>query len=91
MKTLPTMKIRLPSTHFVSKSDAEDFAKEIGADLDSWGYDARLKESSLDLRFENHYDGSRILENMDGAEGYLEFEDGTISRHYIRRDRTYDD
>lgn len=91
MKTLPTMKIKLPRTHFVSRTDAEEFAKEIGADLVNWGYDATLKESSLDLRFENHYDGSSILENLDGAEGYMEYDDGTIGRHFVRRERRYDD
>lgn len=88
---MPTMKITLPRTDFGSRTDAEEFAKELGADLVGWGYDSRMKESSLDLHFENHYHGSMILENMDEAEGYLEFEDGSRSRHFVRKERNFND
>lgn len=88
---MPRLKVRIPNTGFTSRTEAESFAKELGADSFNWGYDARLKESSLDLSFENHYDGSRILESFDNCEGYLEFEDGTVSRHFVTRERRFDD
>lgn len=75
----------------LTREESEEFASEVGASSFRFEQNRTSKQSSLDLTFENRYDGDTILEYYDNAQGYLEFDDGTVSRHYVRRERTFDD
>lgn len=84
--------IQIDDSGIANRQEAEEFATEIGADSFSYTNNRISKQSSIDLGFENHYDGNTILEYYgDNAQGYLEFEDGTVSKHFVRRERRFDD
>lgn len=88
---MPKLIIRFEDTPFENRAEADEFSRSLGADSNKFRQNRISKQSSLDLTFENHYDGNTILEHYENSNGYLEFEDGTISRHYVRRDRRFDD
>ena len=88
---MPKLIVHFSNTGFKDKAEADEFSNGLGAASSIFRQDRRSKESSLDLLFENHYDGNTVLEYNEDAQGYLEFEDGTKSRHYVRRDRNFED
>lgn len=88
---MPKLIVHFNNTNFSNRTEADEFSKGLGAASSIFRQDPRSKESSLDLMFENHYDGNTVLEYNENAQGYLEFEDGTKSRHYVRRDRNFED
>ena len=60
------------------------------ADLSAYRNDSKSKQSFLDLTLEDHYYGNEVLEMYsDQAQGYLQFDDGTVSKHFIRRERNF--
>lgn len=88
---MPKLTIRFDNTDFQNHTEADEFSRSLGASSSRFQKNRALKQSVLDLTFENYYDGNTILEHYDNAGGYLEFEDGTISRHYVRREKRFDD
>lgn len=88
---MPRLIVRFEDVPFENRTEAEEFAAEVGASSLDLTKDRASRQSSLDLSFENHYDGNSLLEYNDNAQGYLEYEDGTIGRHYVRRERRFDD
>jgi len=88
---MPKLIVHFDDVDFKDRAEADEFSQSLGASSSSFRQNRRLKESSLDLTFENHYDGNTVLDYYENAQGYLEFEDGTRSRHYIRRERDFND
>lgn len=88
---MPKLTVRFENTNFQNRTEADEFSRSLGADYSKFKKNQALKQSSLDLTFKNLYDGNTILEHYENAGGYLEFEDGTISRHYVRREKRFDD
>ena len=88
---MPKLIVHFDNADFKNNAEVAEFSRSLGADSSRFQQNRGSKQSSLDLTFENHYDGNTILEHYENANGYLEFEDGTVSRHYVRRDRRFDD
>lgn len=88
---MPKLIIHFDNTFLKNRTEADEFSRSLGADSNKFRRTTTSQQSSLDLSFENHYDGNTVLEYYNDAHGYLEFEDGTVSRHYVRRDRRFDD
>lgn len=82
------MIIKVSRSDLVSKDSASDFASDIGADLIR--FDGRNK--SAELSFDYMHDGNNVLPYLgQNAQGLLEFEDGTVSKHYVRYERSFDE
>lgn len=88
---MPKLIIHFDDVDFKDRAEADEFSQSLGASSSMLRQNRISKESSLDLTFENHYDGNTVLDYYENAQGYLEFEDGTVSRHYIRRERDFSD
>jgi len=86
---MPKMIIRF-SDSGLTKQEAKEFATAHSADLSAYRNDSKSKQSFLDLTLEDHYYGNEVLEMYsDQAQGYLQFDDGTVSKHFIRRERNF--
>jgi hypothetical protein len=88
---MPKLIVHFENVEFKDRAEADEFSKSLGASSSDFRLNRRSRESSLDLTFENHYDGNNILDAYENAQGYLEFEDGTRSKHYVRRQRDLND
>lgn len=86
---MPKMIIRFEDSG-LTKKEAKEFAEQNHATLTAFQSDSKSKQSFLDLTLEDHYYGNEVLEMYsDQAQGYLQFDDGTVSRHFIRRERNF--
>ena len=88
---MPKLTVHFNDTGFTNKEEADSFVNQTGASSSRIIKNKALKDYSLDLSFDNVYDGNKLLDEYPNAQGYLEFEDGTISKHFIRRERNFND
>ena len=87
---MPRVVVRV-TTSIKSRREAEDYAHEQGADLENFTIDRRTGYSFVDLSFENVYTGNSFLDYHPEAESVVQYEDGSTGKHYVRRERHYDD
>lgn len=86
---MPKMIIRFEDSG-LTKKEAKEFAEQNHATLTAFQSDSKSKQSFLDLTLEDYYHGNELLEEYsDIAQGYLQFKDGTVSRHFIRKERNF--